>query len=239
MIVFAHRGYSGKYPENTMLAFEKAIDIGANGIEIDVHKSKDNKLVIIHDEDIQRTFNGKGEIRDFTLKELKEFKNREDNLAENIKCAIPTLEEVIDLIKDKEDIVLNIELKTDVINYDEIENDVIKVVEKYKMENRIILSSFNYESIKRCKKINPNIKTGMLYHYKIFDPISMAKEINADAIHPNAELVTKKLIDESHKNNLKVNTYTVNSKELMKKLKEWNIDGVFTDYPKLLLEVIN
>ena len=237
MVVFAHRGYSSKYPENTMLAFEKAIDIGADGIEVDVHKSKDNKLVIIHDEDIERTFKGHGRVCDFTLKELKEFENKEVNFSKNIKCSIPTLEEVLELLKDKEDIVLNIELKTDVISYKEIESDVIKIIERYNMENRIILSSFNHKSIKKCKEINPSIKTGMLYKYKLSDPIKMAKEIKADGIHPNAKLVTKELIVESHKNNIKVNSYTVNSSNIMMKFKEWNIDGMYTDYPDILVKL--
>lgn len=239
MIVFAHRGDSSNYPENTMLSFEKAIEIGANGIELDVHKTKDNKLVIIHDEDIERTFKGHGKVCNFTLKELKDFKNRKTIFSENMKCIIPTLEEVMDLIKDKEGIVLNIELKTDIINYDKIEEDVIKIIEEYSMENRIILSSFNYESIRKCKEINPNIKTGMLYHYKLSDPVNKAKKINADAIHPNSELVTKELIEESHKNNIKVNSYTINSPTIMRKFSKWNIDGMFTDYPEILLEVIN
>ncbi|MBB6621954.1 glycerophosphodiester phosphodiesterase [Clostridium gasigenes] len=237
MIVFAHRGASSDYPENTILAFEKAIEIGATGLELDVHKSRDNKLVIIHDEDIERTFKGKGQVCNFTLKELRKFKNRKVMFSENSKCGIPTLEEVLELIKDEIEIVLNIELKTDVISYNEIEDDVIKLVEKYNMENRIILSSFNHESIRKCKQINHNIKTGMLY-YEVCDAIKIAKKINADAIHPNAQLVTKELIEECHKNNIKVNSYTVNSPIAMRKFVEWNIDGMFTDSPELLLEVV-
>lgn len=236
MIVFAHRGASNDYPENTILAFEKAIEMGATGLELDVHKSKDNKVVVIHDEDIQRTFIGKDQVSDFTLEELKRFKNRKAMFRDNDKCVIPTLEEVMDLIKDSK-IILNIELKTDVISYKDIEVDVIKLIEEYKMESRIILSSFNHESIKKCKIINNNIKTGMLYHYKMAHPITMAKKIKADAIHPNVELVTRELIKDCHKNNIKVNSYTVNSPIVMRKFKEWCIDGMFTDYPELLIEV--
>lgn len=238
MIVFAHRGDSLNYPENTILSFEKSIEVGANGIELDVHKSRDNKLVIIHDEDIERTFKGQGEVADFTLEELKLFKNRRINFTENNKCTIPTLEEVINLIKDKNYLTINIEIKTDIINYKDIEKDVIELVEKYNMENRVILSSFNHNSIKICKDINPNIKTGMLYNYALAQPIKMAKSIKADAIHPNSELVTKELIEECHKNNIKVNAYTVNSPVVMRKFEKWNIDGMFTDCPELLLEVL-
>ena len=95
MKIFAHRGYSGKYPENTILAFKKALDIGVDGIELDVHKSKDGKLVVIHDEDIKSTFDGEGLIKDYTLKELKAFKCKDLNFFNNEECKICTLEDVI------------------------------------------------------------------------------------------------------------------------------------------------
>ncbi|MGL5328687.1 MAG: glycerophosphodiester phosphodiesterase family protein, partial [Peptostreptococcaceae bacterium] len=117
MKVFAHRGFSGHYPENTILAFEKALCIPIDGIELDIHKTKDNQLVVIHDENIKRTFKGKGLIKDFTLEELKSFKCRKFKYRNNYKCKIPTLEEVILLIKNK-NMELNIEAKTDDINYD-------------------------------------------------------------------------------------------------------------------------
>ena len=107
MINFAHRGASGDYPENTLLAFEEGIKCGASGIELDVHKTKDNKIVVIHDEDIERTFKGKGLVKDFTLNELKEFNTRKE-LFKNFKTSkIPTLEEVLNLIKNS-NVILNI-----------------------------------------------------------------------------------------------------------------------------------
>lgn len=111
MKIFAHRGYSGKYPENTILAFKKALDIGVDGIELDVHKSKDGKLVVIHDEDIKRTFDGEGLIKDYTLKELQDFKCKDLKFFNNEECKICTLEDVIKLIKN-ENITLNIEAKS-------------------------------------------------------------------------------------------------------------------------------
>ena len=94
MINFAHRGASKYFPENTILAFKEAIKTGATGIELDVHKTKDNILVVIHDEDIQRTFKGKGLVKDMTLKELRSFKCRNINFEENLECRLPTLEDV-------------------------------------------------------------------------------------------------------------------------------------------------
>ena len=237
MINFAHRGASGDYPENTLLAFEEGIKCGASGIELDVHKTKDNKIVVIHDEDIERTFKGKGLVKDFTLNELKEFNPRKE-LFKNFKTSkIPTLEEVLNLIKNS-NVILNIELKTDEIHYEGIEEDVINLINKYKMNNKVIISSFNPKSIKICKEINEEIKTGLLYYKPMEDVIEFAKSLKADAIHPDLRLVSKELIDEAHKNNLEVNVYTVDAPIYIRKLIEAKADGIFTNYPALLDEIM-
>ncbi|MEG2290881.1 MAG: glycerophosphodiester phosphodiesterase [Clostridium sp.] len=238
MINFAHRGDSSNYPENTIIAFKNAINSGATGIELDVHKTKDNKIVVIHDEDIERTFKGKGLIKDLTLKELRLFKCRKVMFTEEKEALIPTLEEVLELIK-LTDIVLNIEIKTDVIHYEGIEKDVIDLVNKYNLNNRIILSSFNHKSIKLCKEIDVSINTGMLYYEPIESAVEYAKSIGADAIHPNLTLVSKELIEEAHINNIKVNIYTVNDPVYMRKLIDLSADGLFTDDPSLLKEIIS
>lgn len=236
MINFAHRGASGNFPENTLLAFEKVINIKAAGIELDVHKTKDNRLVVIHDEDIERTFYGKGLVKDFTLEELKKFRCRKELFRDNEKCKIPTLEEVLDLIK-KTDLILNIEIKTDNIHYKGIEKDVIDLINSYSLKNRVILSSFNHETIQICKEIDKDIATGMLYDEPIENVVEYAKRIKANAIHPDKDLVSRELIKEAHKNNILVNIYTVNETEDMKRLEEYNADGLFTDYPEMLKEI--
>lgn len=238
MINFAHRGASSDYPENTILAISEAIRLGAQGIEIDVHKSKDNKLVVIHDEDIERTFVGKGLIKDYTLEELKKFKNRKLLFRENDDCKIPTLEEVLKLFKDN-DVFLNIELKTDVITYEDIEKDVIDLIYRYNMKDRVILSSFNHNSIIKCKQIDNGISTAFLYEKTIGNIINYAKELKVDAIHPDLKHVSRELIEDAHKNNIKVNVYTINNPIDMRILIDNNVDGIFTDVFHLLNEIIN
>lgn len=237
MINFAHRGASFDYPENTILALKEGIKSGANGLEIDVHKTKDNKLVVIHDEDIERTYLGKGLVKDFTLDELRKFKNRKKLFRDNIECHIPTLEEVLKLIKGK-DITLNIELKTDEIHYDGIESDVISLINEYKLNKKIILSSFNHDSIKIVKSLDSSIKTGILYYKPIENVINYAKSLEVDALHPDLRLVSRELIQEAHENNLKVNIYTVNNPIYMRFLIKSKADGLFTDYPELLNEIL-
>ena len=238
MINFAHRGASKYYPENTILAIKEGIKTKATGLEIDVHKSKDNKLVVIHDEDIERTFIGKGLVKDYTLQELKSFKCRNKNFEDNLECRIPTLEEVLELVKES-NIILNIELKTDEIHYDGIERDVIDLVNKYNLKDKVILSSFNHESIRICREIDSKIKTGLLYSKPIEDVVNYAKSFGANAIHPDIRLVSEGLIREAKKNNIEVNIYTVNSPILMRRLIAAEVSGVFTDYPDLLSEIIN
>lgn len=238
MINFAHRGASKYFPENTILSLKEGIKSGANGLEIDVHKTKDNKLVVIHDEDIERTFVGKGLVKDYTLEELKKFKNRKLLFRENNKCKIPTLEEVLKLFENN-DVFLNIELKTDVIQYEDIEKDVIDLIYKYNMKDRVILSSFNHNSVIKCKEIDSSISTAFLYETEINNIINYAKELKVNAIHPNLKHVSRQLIEEAHKNNIKVNVYTVNDPINMRLLIENNVDGIFTDVFHLLNEIMN
>ncbi len=122
MIKLGHRGYSSKYPENTMLAFKAAIDGNFDGVETDVHLSKDNRLVLIHDEKINRTSNGKGYVKDFTYNEFCKFNF--NYRFKNIDARIPLLEELLDYCSDK-DVILNLEIKTDKIHYPNIERMTI------------------------------------------------------------------------------------------------------------------
>ena len=234
MINFAHRGASGDFPENTLLAFLEGIKAGATGIE---HKSKDNQLVVIHDEDVERTLRGKGLVQDFMLEELQALKTRKLLFQTVDNCNVPTLEKVFKLIK-QHSVILNIELKTDEIHYVGIEEDVISLIHQYGLVDQILISSFNPESIRICKELDERIKTGLLYDEPIENVIEFAKVLKADAIHPNLRWVSEDLIKEAHANGILVNVYTVNSPSYMRKLIQAGVDGIFTDYPALLDEIL-
>lgn len=230
----AHRGFSGKYPENTMLAFEKAVEAGCSGIENDVQLTKDGVAVICHDELVDRTTNGRGPIAGFTYKELlrldagvkygKRFKD----------LKIPTLDEFLDYVKDK-DIFLDIELKTGVVMYDGIEEMVIKKLHEYNVAQRTILSSFNHYSMVQCKKIDSNIKIGLLYEAGLYHPERYAEYVGADALHPYFySVLHEEVVRDIKAKNIMINTYTVNDEKYMKKLIELGIDGIITNYPDKL-----
>ena len=161
MKVFAHRGFSGKYPENTMLAFKKAEEVGCYGIELDVQLTKDDEIVIMHDETIDRTTSGTGNIRDYTYQELclvdcyGKFEGKYDFQR------IPTLREYLTWVKDT-GLVTNIELKNSVYYYEHLEEKVIDMVREFQMEDRVIFSSFNLVSINKCKKMLPEVPMGYL-----------------------------------------------------------------------------
>ena len=137
MKIFAHRGLSGFYPENTMLAFKKCLDLDIYGIELDVQKSKDNHLVVIHDEKVDRTFNGSGYVKDMTLDELKSLNSSFKNYEENIDCKVPTLREVLLLFKPT-NFVINIEIKNNKVKYKNIEEDVVNLVKELNMDSDFI-----------------------------------------------------------------------------------------------------
>ncbi len=161
--VWAHRGASGYYPENTMTSFEGAIKQNADGIELDVHLSKDGYLIVCHDETLNRTTNGKGFIKQFDLYELKQLDAGSwyDKKYKGEK--MPLLEEVIDLIKGT-NMDLNIELKAGSIFYPGIEEKVLKMIEKYNIKEQVIISSFDHYALVKIKSLDSEIKTGILLY---------------------------------------------------------------------------
>ena len=158
--VWAHRGASGYAPENTLDAFRKAIEMGADGIELDVQLTKDGTVVVIHDEVIERVSDGSGLVQDYTYEELKKFNfNRTHPEYEHEQ--IPTLEEVYQLIRPT-GLVINVEMKTSNIFYEDMEDKVLELTERYGMTDRVIISSFNHYTVRSMKEKCPQIKTGAL-----------------------------------------------------------------------------
>lgn len=229
----AHRGFSSKYPENTMLAFEKALQAGCDGIELDAHISKDGELVIIHDENIARTTNGKGLVKDYTIQELKQFDASAEFVGVYGFNPIPTLNEYFSYIKDK-NIITNIELKNGIILYDGIEKQIIDMADKYNLLDKIILSSFNHYSLLKCKKINPKVKCGFLVGCWMHNVGNYTKSHSVEYIHPRYQNLTDKVLSEIKNNNIGINTWTVNSVDVMKDIIAKDVNGIITNRPDLL-----
>lgn len=235
--IFAHRGFSGKYPENTMLAFEKAVEIGVDGIELDVHLTKDNEIVIIHDEDIKRTCDGEGLVKDMTLEELRKFDASATFRGVYGFCGIPTLREYFELVKDTP-IITNIELKTGVYEYPTIEKRVIDMVREFGLSDKIIFSSFNHFTVKRCEEIAPEIKRGFLTGDWIYDFGKYTAERNVQCCHPWHVSLSEEVIREMHEAGCEINTWTVNEYADIEKLSKWGVDSLIGNFPDRMIEVL-
>lgn len=234
----AHRGFSGMYPENTMLAFREAMKAGCNGIETDVQMSKDGVLVICHDELLDRTSNGTGLLKDYTYDELLNFDFGIKFSSKFEGEKIPTLDELLQFAKENH-IFLNLELKNGLFSYDGMEKKIIDLIYKYDFKDSVILSSFNHFSMIKCKEIDSSIKTGLLYEGTFVDIEKYCKNIGADALHPQYfSLLDAELTKKIQAEDIMINTYTVNHEIHMEALLDLKVDAIITNYPDKLFRVI-
>ncbi|MGG0238528.1 glycerophosphodiester phosphodiesterase [Bacillus rhizoplanae] len=230
-LTFGHRGAAGTYPENTMVSFRAAEQFGADGIELDVQFTKDGKIVVIHDETVNRTTNGKGAVRSYLYKDLRALDASYTFYDKVGVCRIPLLEEVLEWLETN-NLFLNIELKNNKVPYRGLEEEVITLVRKYNMEERIILSSFNHYSMKKCHMMAPDIETAILYKEGLHSPWAYAKKMGASAIHPNYRYISDGIIELTMINGVAVRPYTINDEEVMRKFLEMNVTAIITDYPE-------
>lgn len=235
MHIIAHRGASMYAPENTLAAFKKAIEFGAHAIELDVRLTKDNIPVVIHDATINRTSNGKGFVHNLTLNELKtyDFGSHFSNEFKNER--IPTLQEVLMLISDYP-IKLNIELKNGPTIPKNLELNVYKLVEQFNLENKVLFSSFDHESLYRLSLINHHLHFALIFHINLVNLFSYIDQMPfpITSIHPHHFYITKEMINQAHNRNITINNYTVNDKDLAIYYRELGIDGLITNDPFIL-----
>ncbi|MGE6490375.1 glycerophosphodiester phosphodiesterase [Exiguobacterium sp. NPDC077395] len=217
MLIYAHRGYSANYPENTLSAFEAALPY-VDGIELDVQLSKDGRLVVIHDETVDRTTDGTGWVKDMTLQELRQLKI--DGYER-----IPTLEEVLGLIE-RSDVTLNVELKTDQYAYPGIERLAWLTVDEFHMTGRVVFSSFNRETLVRMRDVAPHARLAVLTLTGESDTVSFAETIRAEAIHAQAEFIGSKAWEEMRRTPLETRVYTIND---VKDLPLMPVAAIMTD----------
>jgi glycerophosphoryl diester phosphodiesterase len=236
-INYAHRGASGYYPENTMLSFEKAIELGCTGIETDVQMTKDGVLVLIHDEMVNRTTDGAGFVKDYTYSDLAKLDAGSWLSNEFCGLRIPSIDELIYLVKDT-DIIINFEIKTGIIQYKDIEEKLINIIYEHNLQDKVILSSFNHYSMVKCKEISSEIKTGLLYMEGLYKPEQYAKFVGANALHPYFYALNSELIKIIKAEGIEINTFTVNEVNYMKYFYQAGIDGIITNYPDKLKKVM-
>lgn len=236
--VWAHRGASGYAPENTLEAFELAIEQKADGIELDVHLTKDGEVVVIHDETIDRTGNGTGRVQDFTLSELKTL-NFNKLHPEYASAKIPTLREVYELVRPS-GITVNVEMKTGIYFYPGLCEKVLQLAEEMGMKERIWYSSFNHATLTELKRLDPTVKTGILYSDGWLDVPEYAEKISAEALHPAAyNLQYPFFLEKAKQKNLKLHVWTVNDADLIETMGKIGVDAVITNYPDRARRVLS
>ena len=233
MQIFAHRGFSLQYPENTMTAFRKALEAGADGIEMDARLTQDGQIVIMHDPTIDRTTNGKGKVRDMLLQEILGLDAgiKKGVVFENER--VPMLEQVFAELGGK--LLLNIEL----CNYDEgdnrqLANQTVELIEKYKLVDSVIISSFRFNNLVYVKDKNPSISCGLLAKQGLLGLFArnlLNHSVSVDALHPYYTDVNTGLIRKEQQCGRKVRAWSVNDPQDIRQLYELGVDAIFTDDP--------
>lgn len=236
-LVWAHRGASGYAPENTLEAFQKAIDLKADGIELDVQMTKDGQLVIIHDETLNRVSDAKGWVKDYTFDEIRKL-NVNKKFPEYGDVKIPSLEEVYQLIKDTK-LTINVELKNGVVFYENLEEKVLELTNKMGLTERTVFSSFNHYSVMKLKRLEPTVMTGFIYEDGYIDMPNYALRYGVDALHPALyNLQYPNFIKDCKFRNIEIRPWTVNKKEEMIMLCENKISAMITNFPDLGRQVV-
>lgn len=235
--IFAHRGSSGTHPENTIAAFEEAIRLGVDGIELDIQLTKDDELVVIHDYTLDRTTDGTGKVRDYTLEEVKAFDAGSKFSPEFTGETIPTFREVLALLQDT-DLELNIEIKNPVKEDTGIEKKMIEELEEYQYIHRSIVSSFNHDSLKRVISLNNELECAILYTKKFENPWEYAAEIGAKALHTYRPETEREQVTEAQQKGFPVRVFTINKEEDMTDFFSAKVAAIFTDYPERAMEIL-
>lgn len=236
-LVWAHRGASGYAPENTLAAFQKAVDLDADGVELDIQLTKDDQIVVIHDETIDRTSDGKGWVKDYTLEELRAF-NYNRIKPEYKHADIPTMREVFELLKPT-GLFINIEIKTGVVFYEKIEEKILALTKEMGMEDRVCYSSFNHYTVTRIHELKPDAEVGFLYADGPIDMPSYGVKHGVNALHPALyNLQYDGFVKECKEKGLKLNVWTVNERPYMEMCCQYGVDAIITNYPDIAKEVV-
>jgi len=239
-LLFGHRGVPREAPENTIAGFRRALELGLDGVELDVCSCNSAELVIFHDEDVSRLTDGTGRVQELTFTELR-------RLDAGIKFGrqfqgerIPILDEVLELLGGK--MLVNIELKTKSIRDDGLEGKVVALIQKMKLQSSIILSSFNPTSLRRVKRHDPSLVTALLFSDD--QPIHLrqawaARILTLEGIHPRFPLVTRKMVQKARSKKWFLGTWTVDSAAEAARLYDAGIDIIISNRPAQLREKLS
>jgi glycerophosphoryl diester phosphodiesterase len=229
-LVYAHRGASGLYPENTMEAFRAALRLQADGIELDVQLSRDGEIVVIHDHRLERTTNGKGLVQQYTLRELRKLRASKKPDPRFPRVRIPTLREVFRTLEPTP-LRFIIEFKNFLVPQPHLEELVLETIREYGLTERTVISSFNFDSLKRVKELDPLQRTALLYFGTLTEPWEVAALYGADELHVPEEELTHALVQETKERGFPVIGWTIDHPKQIRQAGKMGVDGIITNYP--------
>jgi glycerophosphoryl diester phosphodiesterase len=221
MLRIGHRGARAYEPENTLRSFKRALEIGVNAVELDVRKTKDNQLVVIHDADVKKTTDGKGLVSELTLKQIKEVSTEKGE-------KIPTLKEALDFLDKKVKII--IELKEE-----GVAEEVLSLVRGKGLQKNVIIVSFIEEALLKVRELDNEVETGLIYA-KHKNPVKAALDLKASYLLPLYRFTHIANVQKAHENGLKVIVWTVNKPEEVAEYAKKGVDGIASDKPDILTQ---
>jgi glycerophosphoryl diester phosphodiesterase len=239
--IIAHRGYRARFPENTLAAFEAALEAGVDMIELDVILSKDRKMVVIHDADLERTTNGRGSVSSHSLEELKQLDAGSWFDARFAGVRLPTLDEVLELAKGR--MALNIEIKRSAYEPDHppdaVERQVVERVRRKGGMDCVLVSSFEWRVLENIVKMGERPSVALLSRYPDEDHyLAACKSLGAFSWHPSYLAVTKEHVGAAHEAGLLVFPYNADTQEDIQRMLDMGADGVITSDPLLMNKLV-
>ncbi len=232
MKIFAHRGYSGLFPENTMTAFKEAARTNCYGIELDVQLTRDGTVVVIHDEQVDRTTDGTGSVESFSFEQLEQLNANKTHPETAPREHIPSFEEYCEWAETV-NLITNVEIKTGDVYYDGIEKRTVEIICAHHLEEKMFFSSFNPLSLIKIKEINNTSKCGLLVEHRIEHAGKMCSRFGIDYYHPGIDELQETDIEECRTYGIPVHVWTVNTESDIKKMKKWNVSGIFSNFPEM------
>jgi glycerophosphoryl diester phosphodiesterase len=253
-LVIAHQGGDGLWPGDTMYAFENAVKVGADVLEMDAHITKDSQIVLMHDEKVDRTTEGTGLIEDLTLLELKQLDaayqwSNDDNKTFPYRgqgIEVPTLKELFEKFPLMRYVI---EIK---LTQNPIDKPLCELIRKYSMQDKVVIASFHDQAMQNFRKTCPEVATsasrGEVTKFVLLGKVFLSGLIapQYQSIQPpydpkeskNIPIMTKRFVREAHAKNVAVEPWTVDDPQLMKQYIEWGVDGIMTDRPDLMIDIL-
>lgn len=236
-LIFGHRGASADAPMNTLPAFELAAEQGADGIELDVWRTKDGEIVIVHDATVNKTTDGTGYVQQMTFVQLRELDAGSWFAPQYRGIRMPTLDEVFEAVGRR--LIINVELKSETVGTDGLEALVAEKVRRHDLARRVIVSSFSPFALRRFRRLMPEVPLGFLYaedvpRYLRLFMIGLPHE----ARHPHHTMIDAAYMDWARRSGYRVNTWTVNDMARAVELRDLGVDAVMSDHPGQLREAL-